>query len=375
MHVAIRVEYHYHGRACVIDHEVDVIVIGAGQAGLAIGYCLRRTPYRWIILDAEPGPGGAWRHSWDSLRLFSPAQWSSLPGWPMPPSVGDTPTRDEVIAYFAAYEARYRLPVERPVCVHKLRPDADGLLVESDLGLYHARVVVSATGTWQKPYIPSYPGQTEFRGIQIHSADYRARELFAGQRVLVIGGGNSGAQILAEVSEVAETIWMTLDPPHFLPDDVDGRVLFERATARFKALQEGRTLEPSGGLGDIVMMPPVRAARERGVLCSARPFVAFTSDSVIWPDGRATPVDAVIWCTGFRPALDHLAPLDVIEPDGRVAVADTRSVREPRLWLVGYGEWTGFASATMIGVGRTARSTVAEIDTLFQSEQCSPTSR
>jgi cation diffusion facilitator CzcD-associated flavoprotein CzcO len=354
---------------------IDIIVIGAGQAGLAVGYYLRRTSYTWLILDAETGAGGAWQHGWDSLHLFSPAQWSSLPGWPMPPSVEDTPTRDDVLAYFTAYEARYRLPIDRPVRVQAVRPGDNALLVESEHGRYQARAVVSATGTWQKPYIPRYPGLELFRGIQIHSADYRTPTLFAGQRVLIVGGGNSGAQILAEVSEVAETTWVTLDPPHFLPDDVDGRVLFERATARFKALQDGRTLEPSGGLGDIVLLPPVRAARERGVLHSVEPFEAFTPGGVIWPDGRETLVDALIWCTGFRPALDHLQPLGVIEPDGHVAVSGTRSVHEPRLWLVGYGEWTGFASATIVGVGRTARSTIAEIDTLLQSEQCSPLTR
>lgn len=342
---------------------IDIVVIGAGQAGLAVGYYLRRTPYTWVILDAEPGAGGAWRHSWDTLHLFSPAQWSSLPGWPMAPSTADTPTRDEVIAYFATYEARYKLPIQRPVRVTAVRPGAGGLLVDSVQGAYHARAVVSATGTWHKPYVPSFPGQAQFRGIQLHSADYRMPALFAGRRVLIVGGGNSGAQILAEVSQVAETTWVTLEPPHFLPDDVDGRVLFERATTRFNAQQEGRLLEPSGGLGDIVVMPPVRAARERGVLHSVRPFAAFTLDGVIWPDGRSTIVDAVIWCTGFRPALDHLAPLDVIEPDGHIAVNGTRTVREPRLWLVGYGEWTGFASATIIGVGRTARATVSAIDT------------
>jgi NAD(P)H-nitrite reductase large subunit len=120
-------------------------------------------------------------------------------------------------------------------------------------------------------------------------------------------------------------------------------------------------------LGDIVMVPSVKEARARGVLHSVRLFRTFTPDGVIWPDGRAMQVDAVIWCTGFRWALDHLAPLSIIEADGQIAVSGTRAVREPRLWLVGYGEWTGFASATILGVGRTARATVAEIDALLQA--------
>lgn len=222
--------------------------------------------------------------------------------------------------------------------------------------------MISATGTWRAPYWPAYPGQEMFQGLQIHSARYQSPVSFAGQRVLVVGGGNSGAQILAEVSEVAETTWVTPTPPSFLPDDVDGRVLFERATARWQAQQGvGVDAPPPGGLGDIVMVAPVKAARMRGVLNAVRPFSRFTPTGVVWPDGRESEVDAVIWCTGFRPALQHLAGLGVLEVEGRVAVEGTRSVKEPRLWLVGYGEWTGFASATLTGVMRTARETVRQV--------------
>lgn len=247
--------------ALVERQEFDIVVIGAGQAGLAVGYYLRRTPYSWIILDAEPGSGAAWRHGWDSLRLFSPAQWSSLPGWPMPAGADGPPTRDEVLDYFAAYEARYALPIQRPVRVQAVRRGDGALLVESDRGVYRARSVVSATGTWTKPFIPIYPGQELFQGIQIHSADYRTPDLFAGRRVLIIGGGNSGAQILAEVSQVAEATWVTPEPPRLLPDDVDGRVLFERATERFRLMQEGQPIEPAGGLGGSVPKGSPRARR------------------------------------------------------------------------------------------------------------------
>ncbi|MOA16434.1 hypothetical protein D3C78_1366490 [compost metagenome] len=165
------------------------------------------------------------------------------------------------------------------------------------------------------------------------------------------------------MSKVAETLWITPEPPLFLADEVDGRVLFERATERWKAQQEGRSVDqPIGGLGDVVMVEPVREARGRGVLVSERPFARFTEHGVEWADGRQAEVDAVIWCTGFRPALDHLSELGVIEADGKVAVEGTRALKQPNLWLVGYGEWTGAASATLIGVTRTARSTVSEID-------------
>jgi len=341
----------------------DVVVVGGGQAGLAVGYHLRRTGLSFVILDAGTSPGGAWRHAWRSLRLFSPAPWSSLPGWPMGGGETKYPSRDEVLDYLARYETRYGLPVRRPVSVSSVEHADDGFLrVVSDRGDWTARMVVSATGTWRRPYIPDYPGQDVFGGVQIHSGAYETAEPFAGRRVLIVGGGNSGAQILAEVSNTAATTWLTEKPPVFLPDDVDGRVLFHRATARLKALQEGREPEiPAGGLGDIVMVPPVVDARERGALRSVRPVARFTETGVVWRDGTETGVDAVIWCTGFRPALDHVAELGIVGPDGTVELDGTRSVREPGLWFVGYGGWTGPASATLIGVGRSARETARRI--------------
>lgn len=350
--------------------QVDVVVIGAGQAGISCGRLLGRSDLEFVILDAEEGPGAAWRHGWDSLRLFSPAFWSSLPGMIMPGGRDYYPTRDEVLEYFAEYERRYNLPVKRPVWVDSVRREGDHLRVEANRGEWLARAVISATGSWRKPYIPGYPGLDDFQGKQLHSACYRRPEDLRGQRVLVIGGGNSGAQILAEVAQIADASWVTRREPRFLPDDVDGRALFDRATRRYQARQEGdATSKPVENLlGDIVMIPPVKDARDRGDLKSVRPFTRFTENGVIWPDGREEKIDAVIWCTGFEHALDHLKPLDVIEPDGTITVDDTRSVREPRLWLVGYGEWTGFASATLIGVGRTVRETVNEIKSLLNPD-------
>jgi putative flavoprotein involved in K+ transport len=341
---------------------LDVAVIGGGQAGLACAYFLRRAGLSFAILDGERGAGGAWLHAWDTLRLFSPAQWSSLPGWPMPAAEDGYPTRDEVIDYLHRYEERYGLAVERPVEVEGIARDGDRFTLATDRGLRQARAVISATGTWRHPFRPAYPDQHLFQGRQVHSAQYRSPGEFAHQRVLVVGGGNSGAQILAELSLVANVTWVTPTPPSFLTDDVDGRVLFERATARWRAAQEGHSVDvPTGGFGDIVMVPPVKEARTRGVMHSVAPFSRFVQDGVVWRDGSGSDVDAVIWCTGFRPALSHLAPLDLVHDEGRVRTNGTRSVDEPMLWLVGYGDWTGSASATLIGVMRTARTTVAEI--------------
>lgn len=345
------------------ERTVDVVVIGAGQAGLATAYFLRRTNLSFVILDNQSAPGGAWRHGWKSLRLFSPANWSSLPGWPMPASSSGTyPSRDEVLDYFSRYEARYQFPVMRPVTVHAVARKDGYLHTATTEGVWRSRAVVSATGNWSNPYIPAYPGIDNFKGTQQHSAHYIDAEPYRGKNVAIVGGGNSGAQILAEVSRVAKTLWITPSPPVFLPDDVDGRVLFERATERWLAQKEGRSVDlPVGGFGDIVMVPPVREARERGVLVAERPFAKFSSTGIEWEDGRTQQLDAVIWCTGFRPALSHLAPLNIIEPDGRALVTESHSIKEPGLWLVGYGDWTGPASATLAGVMRAARGAVAEI--------------
>lgn len=354
-----------------VDH--DVVVVGGGQAGLATAFYLRRSglaPGRdFIVLDAEERPGGAWQHMWDGLRLFSPSTYSSLPGWMMPPWNDATlgfPPRTHVIDYLARYEERYGLDVRRPHRVSTITRDdsGDGLTVHADDLEIRSRFVVSATGTWTQPFWPTYPGARDFEGGQLHAAHYRRPGDFAGQRVVVVGGGNSGAQILAEVSMVADTTWVTSRSPRFLPDDVDGRALFAAATARIEALRQGRDHAGVGGLGDVVIVDSVREARDRGALKAQPVFSRLTATGVAWADGTALDADAIIWCTGFRPAMGHLRQLQLREHHGRVSVdgaSGTRAVREPRLHLVGYGDWTGPASATLLGVGRSARDTAAEI--------------
>jgi len=338
----------------------DVIVIGGGQSALAVAYYLRRTDLEYIILDKETAPGGAWQHAWHSLTLFSPALWSSLPGVIMPGGNNYYPTRDETIQYLRDYEARYQFPVERPVTVKTVNRQDNLFLLTTDKGDYKARAVISATGSYANPYIPDIPGKALFDGEILHSADYKDPAPFAGKKVAVVGEGNSGAQILAEVSKVAGTLWITSSNPSFLPDEVDGRYLFDVATMVYKAKQEGRSFQPPS-LGHIVMVPAVKEGRERGIYHSLPPFDHFTENGIGWANGRITAVDAVIFCTGFSPALQHLAPLNAVHTDGKIPTHETMSVDVPGLWLVGYGQWTGFASATLIGVGRTAKRTADEI--------------
>ena len=345
-----------------VRERVDVAVIGGGQAGLAVGYYLRRAGLSFVILDRQDVPGGAWRHVWPSLRLFSPAEYSSLPGRLMPRSPGGNPDAGHVIRYLADYEGRYSLPVVRPVRVEHVVHISEGFQLLTDSGEWWARAVVNTTGTWSQPFWPSMPGQRNFRGSQIHSADYRGPEQFEGQSVLVVGGANSAAQIAADLVDAATVTWCLRGEPRYLPDDVDGRELFRVASQRVRALAAG---EPDSGgvadLGDIVAVPPVKKARDAGLLIPHPMFERFTRDGVIWSDGTTHRVDAVIWCTGFRPALRHLRALDLREPDGTIKLDGTASPRIPGLYFAGYGDWTGPGSATLVGVGSTAKATVGAI--------------
>ena len=352
-----------------MTNKTQVVVIGGGQAGLAVGYHLRRLGLGFVILDAQAEPGGAWQHTWDSLRLFSPAAYSSLPGRLMPTQIGETyPDAQHVVEYLADYEKRYELPVERPVRVLGVHRDGVLLRVETDSGTWRTHAVISATGTWWRPFLPAVPGRADFGGRQLHTVEYRSPAEFAGQRVIVVGGGNSGAQIAADLAYDTDLTWATQRPPRFLADDIDGRALFDAATARRRALEEGR--RDTGGvasLGDIVAVPPVRKARDRGLLKASPMFSRLAPGGVEWADGSRAAADAIIWCTGFRPALSHLAPLQLRGRRGHIATVGTRAVDEPRLHLLGYGDWTGPASATLIGVGRPARDAAREVAGLLRA--------
>lgn len=345
----------------------EAIVIGGGQSGLAMGYYLRRKKVDFTILDASPEAGGAWQEMWDSLHLFSPAEHNALPGWWMPKSRNEYPNRDEVVDYLKKYEERYQLPIDRPVEVEKVFKENDLFCLETNQGKYFSKAVVSATGTWTKPYIPAVPGYEKFQGEQLHTVDYKNPEPFKGKKVVIVGGGNSGAQILAEVSKVADTLWAVNGEPEFLPDEVDGHYLFQLATQKYKAGNKDDN-SPNYSLGSIVMVPSVKEAHERRVLKPVSMFSGFYEKGVYWEDGTREEADAVIWCTGFKAALDHLEPLGIFDENNRIPTETTKVKDIDGLWLVGYGQWTGFASATIIGVGRTARKTVLEVQDFLEKQ-------
>jgi cation diffusion facilitator CzcD-associated flavoprotein CzcO len=201
--------------------KLDIVVIGAGQAGLSTAYHLRQLglePARdFMLLDRAPSPGGAWQYRWPSLTLSTVNRVHDLPGMSFAQSAGDDPTVQAAIAvphYFAAYEAHFDLRVLRPATVSVVCPRGDRLRVETDRGLFSARGIVNATGTWEKPFIPDYPGRESFGGRQLHTRDFRRAEDFAGQQVLVVGGGISAIQLLDQISKVTRTSWVTRTAPH-----------------------------------------------------------------------------------------------------------------------------------------------------------------
>ncbi|CAL2101641.1 Pyridine nucleotide-disulfide oxidoreductase [Tenacibaculum sp. 190130A14a] len=338
----------------------DTIVIGGGQAGLSVAYFLRRSKLEYLVLDNQAKPGGAWLHTWNSLKLFSPTEYSSLSGWMMPKSEHEYPTKNEFINYLEQYEQRYNFPIRRNTKVVSVHKEEGIFKISTNQGDFYTKTLVSSTGTAQEPFIPDYANVGEFEGEQLHSVNYRDSSDLLGKKVLIVGGGNSGAQILAEVSRVASTQWITLEEPHFLPDDIDGRYLFNQATQKFLGKSTEQPSKRKASLSSIVMVESVKEARDRKVLHTKRPFKSFYKEGVIWKDGTQEPFDVVIWCTGFKASLRHLDTLNIIR-NNKIETQYTRSVKEPNLWLVGYGSWTGFASATIYGVGKTARQTVKEI--------------
>ncbi|MCR2763475.1 NAD(P)/FAD-dependent oxidoreductase [Microbacterium sp. zg.B48] len=350
---------------------VDVVVIGAGQAGLSAGYHLQRRGFvpvgrasqgerTFVVLDANDRPGGAWQHRWASLKMATVNGIHELPGHAVPEAAGHAASRDVLPPYFSEYESKYALDVRRPVRVTAVRradEDPRGrLLVDTDDGAWAARYVINATGTWTRPFWPHYPGKSRFRGRQLHVADYESAEQFAGQRVVIVGAGISAVQLLDEISRVADTFWVTRREPEWSEEAFD---IPARVAAIAGVEDRVRRGLPPGSVISVTGMhwtPWARAAQARGVLERHPMFSAIEEDGVRMPDGSFEPADAILWATGFRPAVDHLAPLRLRTPDGGIRVADTRALDEPRLFLIGYGP-----SQSTIGANRAGRAAVGAI--------------
>ncbi|MFI1561651.1 NAD(P)-binding domain-containing protein [Streptomyces sp. NPDC020490] len=349
--------------------EVEVVVTGAGQAGLSAAYHLRRTGFEpardFLVLDHSPGPGGAWQFRWPSLTYGKVHGMHSLPGMELTDADPARPSSGVIAEYFAAYEHAFGLPVRRPVDVRAVREGAGGrLLVETSAGVWSTRALINATGTWERPFWPRYPGQETFLGRQLHTAQYPGPEEFAGLRVVVVGGGASGTQHLMEIAPyAAATTWVTRRPPVFregpFTEDV-GRAAVALVEERVRRGLPPRSVVSVTGLA---LNDAVRQAIADGVLDRQPMFDRITPDGVEWQDGRHVAADVILWATGFRAAIDHLAPLRLREPGGGIRMEGTRTVADPRVHLVGYGP-----SASTVGANRAGRAAVRDIRRLLAGE-------
>ena len=347
--------------------KTDIVVIGAGQAGLSSAYHLKKrglVPDRgFVVLDQAPQPGGAWQFRWPSLKLSTVNRIHDLPGMPFSEAVDTDATEVEasvaVPRYFAAYEKTFDLPVYRPVKVTVVCDRGERLRIETDRGNFSARGVVNATGTWETAYIPEYPGADRFMGRQLHTKDYRTAEEFAGQHVVIVGGGISAIQLLDEVSRVTTTTWVTRRPPEFRP----GPFTEDRGRAAVALVEDRvrRGLPPNSvvSVTGLPVTPAVEAMQARGVLNRLPMFSEILEDGVRWPDGTVVRADVILWCTGFRSSLDHLAPLMLREPSGGITMTGrlaTQVAKDPRVHLVGYGP-----SASTIGANRAGAAAAREL--------------
>ncbi|MFP3986407.1 NAD(P)-binding domain-containing protein [Streptomyces sp. E11-3] len=349
---------------------VEVVVVGAGQAGLSAAYHLRRTGYQperdFVVLDHSPRPGGAWQFRWPTLTYGRVHGMHQLPGMELTGADEARPSSEVIGEYFAAYERAFDLRVRRPVDVRAVREGEGGrLLVETSVGVWSTRALISATGTWDRPFWPRYPGQETFRGRQLHTAQYPGPREFAGQRVVVVGGGSSGVQHLLEVAPyAAETTWVTRREPvfHEGPFDAEqGRAAVALVDERVRRGLPPRSVVSVTGLA---VTDAVRRGRADGTLDRLPMFDRITPDGVQWADGRRVEADVILWATGFRAVIGHLAPLRLREAGGGIRVEGTRAVRDPRVHLVGYGP-----SASTIGANRAGRAAVREIRRLLSGDR------
>jgi cation diffusion facilitator CzcD-associated flavoprotein CzcO len=349
---------------------VDVAVIGAGQAGLSAAYHLQRRGLAapagdrgaatYAVFDAEDGPGGAWRHRWKSLRMATVNGISDLPGIVKPDVDPAEPSSEFLSRYFAGYEQDLGLAIRRPVKVTAVtREDADPhgrLGISTSDGGWSAKAVINATGTWTRPFWPIYPGQFTFRGRQLHVADYVSAEEFRGLHVIVVGGGISAVGLLDEISQVTTTGWFTRREPEWRDAGFDAQAGHNAVALVEDRVRRGLPPQSVVAVTGLIWTSALRAAAGRGALDRRPMFTSIEPDGVRLADGSLLAADVILWATGFRAELEHLAPLHLRGPGGGIAMEGTQVAAEPRVHLVGYGP-----SSSTIGANRAGRAAVAAI--------------
>ncbi|WP_046776628.1 flavin-containing monooxygenase [Streptomyces yangpuensis] len=333
---------------------VEAVVIGGGQSGLASADALVRAGLKPVVLEASDRAAGSWPHYYDSLTLFSPSRFSALPGVPFGGDPDRYPHRDEVVAYLTRYADRLSADIRTGQRVAAVRAEGGGFIVELECGtLLSARAVVAASGSFGRPHRPDLPGLETFAGQVLHAADYRSPAPFAGQRVVVVGAGNSAVQIAAELARESRTTLATRAPVKFARQHLLGKDL------HFWLTRTGLDTAP---LGRLLRTPPAQPVlddgRYRAALAAGSPdrrpmFQRLDGDEVTWADGATERLDALILATGYRPDLPYLAGLGgALDTSGRPRHRDGASPAHPGLALVGLEWQRSLSSNSLRGVGR-----------------------
>ncbi|MGH8869897.1 MAG: flavin-containing monooxygenase [Actinomycetes bacterium] len=330
-----------------MTHRREVVVVGGGQAGLAVGYYLAQQGRDFTILEASAEPATAWRARWDSLRLFTPARYSALPGLAFPGAPDHYPTRDEVADYLTGYAARFGLPVELDSTVRSVRKTDGTYLVELDDRSYEADQVVVATGPFQVPHLPAMAEQLDDTVRQFHSVAYRSPRDVAGGPVLVVGGGNTGFQIAQELSGTHAVHLAIGSRQTPLPQRLLGRDLFWylEAVGLMRKTTTSRIGRRMSGKDTLIGSSPRALRRRHGVVLHGRAVTAEGS-TVSFSDETTLDVGTVIWATGFTP--DH-AWVDVPVFDERGRLAHKRGVTSsPGLYFLGMS-WQHTRGSALLG--------------------------
>jgi putative flavoprotein involved in K+ transport len=341
---------------------VETLIIGGGQAGLSVGYHLARRHRPFLILDAHARVGDSWRQRWDSLRLFTSARWDGLDGMPFPAPPHSFPTKDAMADYLEAYAAHFKLPIRHGERVEQLRRQGRHYLVTTRTHTYEAEHVVVAMANYQVPRLPAFSAQLNTDIVQIHSMDYRRPSQLRAGNILIVGAGNSGAEIAMDLAPHHHILMSGRDTGQ-VPFKVDGlparlfllrlvfRLLFHRVftirTPLGRTLR-GRVISKGGPLirtkqQDLAAVGVERVPRVTGV----------RDGSPLLEDGRVVDVANVVWCSGFTPAFSWIH-LPVLDSHGE-PVHDGGVVRsEPGLYFVGLHFLYAFSSTMIHGVGRDA---------------------
>lgn len=348
-------------------YKVDIVVIGAGQAGLSAAYYLQKAGLAagsgFVVLDDELAAGGAWQHRWDSLTLSNVNGINDLPEMAFADAVNkkDKALQANIAVpiYYEAYEKAFDLPIIRPVKVQEVSERNGRFYVRTNGLQFSARGIINATGTWKTPNLPKYDGADKFQGKQLHTVDYRSADDFIGKHVLVVGAGISAVQLLGELSAVTRTTWVSRRSPDFRRQEFTeelGRKAVELVDRR---VREGLPAQSVVSVTGLPITPAIDMMLAQGVLDWNPMFEQITSRGVRWADGTELAVDVIFWNTGFRHNIDHLKPLNLVNTLGGIKMSGrlaTQVAADPRIHLIGYGP-----SASTIGANRAGRAAAKEL--------------